>query len=359
MAEAKPLFSAFDFVSQPVIIAKKQLISYMNPAAMELIRKDLGGKPVSMLFPPYILNTQADSFAASAVIEGVSCAVRVTSAEGCRVYILDTAEPGCSERFMLNMQSRLNDIRAALTVLRGLTRVIGNETLNGVYAALSRSFYSIERSVQNASILRGLADGSLPFRPEALDVSELTHRLIENVCGVYREQVPDIRLHAEEHIRINADKLLLERMLLNLFSNSLKHCGQNGRISVSMIRSDSYLTIGIDDDGDGMSADELAAVFRKYRSVTDTAGKIEGDGMGLAIVRGIAEKHGGTVIVESRGKGKGSSVRVMLSYATRVSENFRASASGYAENECQRILTQLSTCLPDECYSGENDPMNH
>ena len=354
MADAKLLYSAFDLVTQPVIIVKKQLIAHMNPAARSLIRKDILGKPAALLFPSYIVNTQADNFATSAPIGDENFAVRVTSADGYRVYVLDPAEPGLdsSSRLFANTAAYLSNMMSGIRYMNSYSDMLKDEKFSSIYKSLSHSAYRLNRSFQNLATMRLLADGGLPFTPETLDITDLLRELTQSVRVLSDEKHLHISLNAEEHVRLNADKRLFEELMLNLFANSIAHCRENGRISVSVLRGDSHLIIGVVDDGDGISPDELSAVFKKYRTGIDLTKANDGDGMGLCIVKGIAEMHGGTIIIESRGKDMGTSVRVMLSYSTKARENFRTPLSDYSDNSMQNMLIQLSPCLSDDCYGA-------
>ena len=139
-------------------------------------------------------------------------------------------------------------------------------------------------------------------------------------------------------------------MLLNLLSNSIIHCPRNGRIYVSLLLTDKNLILSVDDNGDGIKEDELAYAFERYRHETDFT-KPQGAGMGLAVVRGIAELHKGAVIIESRGESMGTSVRVMLSLDIPIDTRMSAQRPDYDRESLRLIQSELSYCLPIECFS--------
>lgn len=112
---------------------------------------------------------------------------------------------------------------------------------------------------------------------------------------------------------IRGDASRLQQVFWNLLSNAIKFTPRGGRIAFSLKRSESKVQINVKDSGAGIEPSFLPYVFERFRqedsSMTRNFG---GLGLGLAIVRHIVELHGGTVHVESEGKGKGSTFRVCL-----------------------------------------------
>jgi len=91
-------------------------------------------------------------------------------------------------------------------------------------------------------------------------------------------------------------------------------------------------------------------VFDKYKK-RDRLSQPAGSGIGLSVAKSIAELHRGTLIIESRGEGQGTSVRVLLSYDIPVCQKLSAPDNEYDNSEIQLILTELSSCLTLDCYS--------
>jgi len=181
-------------------------------------------------------------------------------------------------------------------------------------------------------------------------MTELLGKMIDTVNILTRRQGVGIYFHAEEHLRIIADRSLIMQMMLNLLSNSIASCSRGGRIAVSLLRTDKNLIVCVDDNGSGIPSDELAAVFDKYRQRYRLL-KPTGSGIGLSVAKSIAELHRGALIIESRGEGQGTSVRAMLSYDIPAGKKLSAPENEYGNSEMQHILTELSGCLTLDCYS--------
>ncbi len=111
-----------------------------------------------------------------------------------------------------------------------------------------------------------------------------------------------------------ADAELLLRVLDNLLSNAVKYTPEGGRITVQLRVEGGQAVLRVSDTGMGIPPTQLSALFTKYHRVPGEATLgIRGTGLGLLIVKGIVEAHGGTVRAESEGvPGKGSTFIVSI-----------------------------------------------
>ncbi|HVL33643.1 MAG TPA: ATP-binding protein [Actinomycetota bacterium] len=93
-----------------------------------------------------------------------------------------------------------------------------------------------------------------------------------------------------------ADRRRLEEILINLIDNACKYTPPGHPVEVSVRRVDGSLSVSVRDHGPGIPEEERARIFEKFHRI-DTASGIEGSGLGLYIVRGLVEAHGGTVTI--------------------------------------------------------------
>jgi signal transduction histidine kinase len=99
---------------------------------------------------------------------------------------------------------------------------------------------------------------------------------------------------------IVCDPDFIERIMLNLFSNSLKFTNHNGRIMVNIYNNDEGVKIIIKDTGIGIPVDKLQMIFERFRQVDDSLYRNnEGSGIGLSLVKALVEAHKGTISVAS------------------------------------------------------------
>ncbi|HEY9907240.1 MAG TPA: ATP-binding protein, partial [Thermosynechococcaceae cyanobacterium] len=112
----------------------------------------------------------------------------------------------------------------------------------------------------------------------------------------------------------------LQQVVWNLLSNAVKFTPQGGHVTVTLASHEHHARIQVSDTGKGIKSDFLPYVFEHFRQEDGaTTRKFGGLGLGLAIVRQIAELHGGTVAVESLGEGAGATFTVQIPLAARFS----------------------------------------
>jgi signal transduction histidine kinase len=141
------------------------------------------------------------------------------------------------------------------------------------------------------------ADEQLPIRREEVEVRELLERARQRFADRAREQGRQIRVDVPPDLQAFADPVRLRQALGNLIDNALRH--SVGDIRLSAARQLEAVEIDVTDEGPGFSPELMPRAFERF--VRDGGRTRGGAGLGLAIVRTIAEAHGGTAtIVESR-----------------------------------------------------------
>jgi CheY-like chemotaxis protein/anti-sigma regulatory factor (Ser/Thr protein kinase) len=117
-----------------------------------------------------------------------------------------------------------------------------------------------------------------------------------------------------------ADPARLQQVLCNLLLNAVKFTPRGGRVSVTLRKIDTHAEITVSDNGVGIRAEVLSAIFDRFRQAdSSTSRRFGGLGLGLAIVKQLVEMHGGTVRAASGGEGQGASFTVSLPVETAPS----------------------------------------
>jgi signal transduction histidine kinase len=141
--------------------------------------------------------------------------------------------------------------------------------------------------------------------------------LVRTTLDSYRFQIEQNGFAFEEHISgdippVNVDREAIARSLLNLVNNALKYSKDQKYIGVSLYRSNGSIKLEVQDHGIGIAAVEQDKIFEKfYRCGDPLVHNTKGSGLGLSLVRHIAQAHGGNVSVESVPE-KGSKFTIAL-----------------------------------------------
>jgi two-component system, OmpR family, phosphate regulon sensor histidine kinase PhoR len=99
-------------------------------------------------------------------------------------------------------------------------------------------------------------------------------------------------------VRMDENEMTL--VVLNLVDNAIKHAADGGKVAVRVARAPGFLTLAVRDFGPGITPAEQARIFERfYRAQSTREKNVRGSGIGLALVKHIAEAHGGRVTVQS------------------------------------------------------------
>lgn len=148
------------------------------------------------------------------------------------------------------------------------------------------------------------------------DLIDLVHRLVNNSLIPAEKQNLKVSFYADDTLPIvNIDSAMLERSIVNLIDNAIKYTPDGGKIDVYVRHVDDDIIMAVEDNGLGISQENIAKLFdRHYRVQRQEHKRIKGSGLGLFIVRSVARKHNGDAWVESvEGEGSTFFIRIPLS----------------------------------------------
>jgi PAS domain S-box-containing protein len=144
-----------------------------------------------------------------------------------------------------------------------------------------------------------------------LDLRELLEHAVTVISATSEKHALECEL-PDEPIRVMADADRLEQCVLNLLSNAVKYSPEGGKVRLRVTREGYRVAIRVRDEGIGMAPETLEKLFTKFYRADSTATRgIGGTGLGLALVKEIAEAHGGEVSAESE-PGRGSEFTLLL-----------------------------------------------
>ncbi|MBI2863153.1 MAG: HAMP domain-containing protein [Chloroflexi bacterium] len=206
-----------------------------------------------------------------------------------------------------------HELRTPLTVIRGnvdlLKRPLGNEDRRECLSAIESEAERMSNIVAELLLLARL-DSAQEFDRQPVELDTL---LLE----VYRQakvmaQGRRLLLGHEDCAVVTGDPGRLRQVLYNLVDNATKYSGEEATITLSLHRLDGWVRVDVADTGVGIAAEDLPHIFDRFYRVDKARSRATGGtGLGLTVVKQIAEAHGGKVTVSSA-LGKGSTFSVWL-----------------------------------------------
>jgi signal transduction histidine kinase len=187
------------------------------------------------------------------------------------------------------------------------------DTLKGMDVSVSRLMNALRR-------ISRIARGTLPVKPSALDAVEVVGRAVEAIRPLMEERRHRLETYlSDSPIPLWADPDLLQEAVVQLLDNAARYTPPGGRVGVTVREEDGHLDLRIRDTGPGIDPGLLPHVFDLFRRGGGQAPDFTNGhlGVGLALVKQVAEKHHGTVQILSGTAGEGTEVLVRLPLAPR------------------------------------------
>lgn len=292
---------------------------------------------------------------------------------GCLYLKLKLSSKGCGasvtreahgDLFLLDQEPEDADLRSLALAARELRSPLSNlmiaadalkhgtaedPNLQEQLARLNRSLHQMHRLINNMSD----AGRSDLLTPSGIhDINRLFHDVFEKIRTQLEET--KIRLTYEglsQSVYGLANEGQLERAVLNIVSNAMKFMPEGGKIHASLTRQQNMLQLSIQDSGSGIAENVLGNVFTRYQRQPGIEDSRYGIGLGMVLIRSAAADHGGTVLIdfpESKG------TRITMTMAIRQDTPvLRTPVIPPAADNYRQILTELSDCLPWECYKKD------
>ena len=134
---------------------------------------------------------------------------------------------------------------------------------------------------------------------EKINLSNIVLQLLEDYKPLLESKNLNLIYNVEKDIRIQGNKIMLERVFLNILMNAVKFTKTN--IEVSLTREDKTAVLKIRDDGIGISEENKKFIWERFFQVNDSRNKEEnkGSGLGLSMVKKIVDLHSATIDLES------------------------------------------------------------
>ena len=218
-----------------------------------------------------------------------------------------------------------HELRNPLAPIRAAAKVIASPKV--APAQLQQAQSIVERQINHMALLLDdlldiarITQGKLQLKKETLSLIPVVDAAVEAVRSTLDGKHQQLELSLpSEAVLLDADHLRLSQIISNLLTNAVKYSDPGSRIELVCAVQGSMLMLSVKDNGIGIAPESLSSVFDMFSQVDSFAGRSEGGlGIGLALVKGITELHGGTVEARSAGLGQGSEFIVRLPLAAAM-----------------------------------------
>ncbi|MDB5304470.1 MAG: two-component hybrid sensor and regulator [Phycisphaerales bacterium] len=164
-----------------------------------------------------------------------------------------------------------------------------------------------------------IAHDKVQLEPLPVELSAVVKATVETLAPIAEEKGVKITASAvKSGLVVMGDAVWLRQAVSNLLSNAIKFTPANGSVEVRLGRRGREASIEVADTGDGIPPELLPRVFdRFWQADTSITRKYGGLGLGLSIVKSIAERHGGSVCARSEGVGQGAAFTITLPLPSR------------------------------------------
>jgi signal transduction histidine kinase len=206
-----------------------------------------------------------------------------------------------------------HELKNPLSSVRGLMQLLSRKATGSQDE--KRFAVALDELTRMERVLSDYLDFARPLRPATFERIRLDE-LLEDIARLVEPKAATQRVEVALELQpawAMADAGHLRDAVLNLVENALFAMSSGGRLGLSVHRTDGHALIRVDDDGVGMSTEQLDSVGTPFVSHRE-----HGSGLGLAMARGVAREHGGELVLESTA-GKGTTATLSLATVERAS----------------------------------------
>ena len=322
-----------------IVVNKRGMVKFINPAALELFGKsqiELIGEPLG--FPvvngdylevdiPQSLGqtlvaqmrvSQIQWQGADAHVVSLRDITKIKQVEAERAKLLEEAQAAnrAKDQFLAILS---HELRTPLNPIVGWSQLLKSGTLSE--AQMKKGAEIIQRNAElQSQLIEDILDisriirGKIELQAAPVKLSTIVKNALDTVKLAAQAKSIQINTNLDENVDlVRGDSTRLQQVIWNLLTNAIKFTPNGGRVDIELTSVDGRVRVQIKDTGKGIEPEFLPYVFDYFRQAENAKTRANGGlGLGLAIVCHLVELHGGTVSVTSPGLGLGATFSVYL-----------------------------------------------
>jgi PAS domain S-box-containing protein len=209
------------------------------------------------------------------------------------------------------LRNPLAPMRNVLEILR--LKDLSDPQLQWSRAVLERQMKHMTHLVDDLLEVARITRGKVDLRRERVELASAVHAAVEGVRPLVQAAHELVVQLPATPVVLEADPTRLTQVILNLLNNAVKYTPDGGRIQVVAEREGDEAVVTVRDSGIGIPPEHLGSVFEMFSQLAPAIDRSQGGlGIGLSLVRGLVELHGGSVQASSAGPGQGSAFSIRL-----------------------------------------------
>ena len=361
-----------------IIIIDKKTNNYIyrNKAIIKILKK-IGVENLNNIIKKYLNKYEYGRFKKFTIDEGeisdIELAIIDRAEENAFVVVVRTLddkykaqkmketldEISDKYRFKTEFLANLaNDIKKPINTIFETNKILhinkdkyDSQHIDNYTRLVKQNCYRLMRLLDNIQEIGNLENGTYTMNIKKYDIVRLIKDLVEKSKIYTDEKGLSIRFESNIHEKIFAvDKDKIEKIILNLLSNSIKFTEKGGSITISVVSENEELYVCVKDTGIGIPEDKIGLIFESFEQVDRTLSRgAEGSGIGLSLVKKLIDVHNAKIIVKSE-VDKGSEFMVILNDNLDQKQLINEVDSGYDFSDNEKIDIEFSDIYFDYSY---------
>ncbi|HEX5130713.1 MAG TPA: response regulator, partial [Usitatibacter sp.] len=276
------------------------------------------------------------------LIANVRALLRIREAESARQLALEQLREADrrKDEFLAMLA---HELRNPLAPIRNAVEILKSDDPHARERArtlVGRQVEHLARLVDDLLEVSRITQRKVVLQPRVVRLADVVESAVETVRGAIGDRRHDLVVDLDDgDTWIEADPVRLAQVIGNLLNNAVKFTPEGGRVALSSRTGPESIEIAVEDNGVGIGGELLPKVFDLFVQADRSLERSQGGlGIGLSLVRGLVEMHGGEVRAESAGPGQGSRFTIFLPLSLRRPPPAAAAEPAAAIAERHRIL---------------------
>lgn len=245
------------------------------------------------------------------------------------------------------LRNPLAALAAALSVAEASTH---RQQVEKAKEIMKRQVKQLCRLVDDLLDMTRITQGGMKLKRQNVELNDIVRDSADDIRLEFDAKCVQLQLKLHtQPMRLYADPMRIAQCVSNLLRNALKFTPSGGSVCVSLAHENDEAILIVQDSGIGISPEMLTELFKPFSQADDSLNRYDNNGLGLGlfIVKGVIEEHGGTVVAASDGPGKGTFITLRLPMAAHGTDEHSTAATPTAQRSLRILVIEDSQDLAE------------